>query len=148
MHCSDVRRVQRAGSFLLPIDAASAFPLFTAEGERKWVPGWNPEVLGDAQEPGMVFLTGSDEERTIWTVLESDQTALRHRYSRVTPSSRAGIVEVMLTREAPNCRVHVRYDLTALPGAPESALDGYSQESFDSMMVAWQSMIERQLPAQ
>lgn len=148
MHFRDVRRVQRAGSFSLPMNAASAFPLFTAEGERHWVPGWSPEMLGDAQEPGMVFLTGTDDERTIWTVLESDQAALRHRYSRVTPGSRAGIVEVKLTEDGPNCRVHVRYDLTALPGAPESALDGYSQDSFDAMMVAWRSMIEQQLPAQ
>lgn len=101
-------RALRSGSFTLDLCPRDAFWLFTADGEREWVPGWSPTLLGPAeQEPGLVFLTGEDREFTVWTVLESDPNTLRHRYSRVTPAIRAGTVEVTLVGEAGGCRVYI-----------------------------------------
>lgn len=137
----EICRVRRSGSFQLDLDAGDAFPLFTAEGERDWVPGWSPTVLGPKQEAGLVFLTGTGKENTIWTVLESDRAQLRHRYSQVTPGVRAGTVEVSLSREAAGCCVHVAYDMTALPGASEDALDGYCEPNFDAMLREWRELI-------
>ena len=51
-------RSRRQGSFVLPLPPAQAFDLFTAEGERRWVAGWDPEILSDcgATEPGAFTL--------------------------------------------------------------------------------------------
>jgi hypothetical protein len=139
--------VRSSGSFLIPIEPKDAFPLFTAEGERAWVPGWSPDILGAGpQEPGLVFLTDGGE-RTIWTVIESDETRLRHLYSRVTPGVRAGTVEVRLSPEGSMSRIHVSYDMTALPEAGEEALAPYSPVRFQDMLNEWQSLIGHWLEA-
>jgi hypothetical protein len=138
-------RARRSGSFVLDLKPNDAFLLFTAEGERAWVPGWSPSILGSGrQEAGLVFLT-DEGEYTIWTVIESDEEQLRHRYSRVTPSVRAGIVEVRVVPEGSMSRVIVSYDMTALPGAGAAALEPYSTENFHNMLDEWRSLIEQAL---
>jgi hypothetical protein len=140
------RRVENSGSFLLSIAAKDAVFLFTAEGERQWVPGWAPHVLGSGdQRKGLVFLTGQGSDLTIWTVIDSDFEGGRHLYSRVTPGVRAGLVEVRVSQEGSGSRVDVSYDMTALPGAAEDALAPYEGERFDAMLDEWQSLIEQAL---
>ena len=43
-------------SFRLEAPLASVFPLFTAEGERSWAPGWEPVILSGAVERGIDHL--------------------------------------------------------------------------------------------
>ena len=92
------RQLVASGIFELSVPPNEAFPLFTAAGEERWIDEWRPTYLGpkEPQSKGLVFITGSADERTIWTVLETDRTKGRLAYSRVTPESRAGIVEVEL----------------------------------------------------
>jgi hypothetical protein len=136
------RRERRKGQIELPLPAEAAFKLFTAEGERLWVPGWSPEVLGPVpQAPGLVFLTGEGAERTIWTVIESDPSRGLLLYSRVTPGSRAGLVEVRLTGENGRTRVDVSYDLTALSAEGVSSLEAYSAPRFADMLETWHALI-------
>ncbi|MBA3677177.1 MAG: SRPBCC family protein [Sphingosinicella sp.] len=135
-------RISRQGHFLLNLPAEAAFNLFTAEGERTWVPGWNPVILGDIpQERGLIFLTGTGEEFTIWTVLETDPEAMRLSYSRVTPASRAALVSVSLAPDGEGCRVDVGYDITALSPDAASSLDAYSETKFQQMMGDWRDLI-------
>jgi len=139
------RREIRSGHFTLDLAIHDAFKLFTAEGERLWVPDWSPTVLGALpQAPGLVFLTGSGADHTIWTVLtsECDATGGCARYSRVTPGSRAGTVDVRLTAvSAQSTRVGVSYDLTALSPDGERALDAYDAPRFAEMLQSWLALI-------
>lgn len=147
MQTSSHHRVERRGEFLIAMPEAEALKLFTAAGERLWVPGWDPVILGSLpQHDGLVFLTGSGAEQTIWTVLLSDRDAGLVRYSRVTPGSRAGTVEVVVTAEGAGSRVRVSYDLTALGPDGDQALEAYSDENFAAMMAQWKDLIDR-MPA-
>lgn len=139
-------RARSSGSFLIPIPPDDAFGLFTAEGEMLWVPGWSPDIFGPSpQQPGLVFLTGPEEQRTFWTVIQSDRQEKRHRYSRVTPSQHAGLVDVHLTAEQGGSRVHVAYDLTALPGCDATVLEPYFEPAFFAMLEEWRELILRAL---
>lgn len=134
------RRVRSSGGFELPLSATEAFDLFTAEGERRWVPGWSPDILGPLpQHPGLVFQTEAHGHKTIWTVIESDPASLRHLYSRVTPGHTAGTVEVRLHPAGSACRVDVSYNMTAL--ADDHALAPYVGEAFQAMLAEWQALI-------
>src|SRR5688572_6836881 len=44
-------------SFRLDAPLARVMPLFTAEGERSWAPGWEPVILSGDVERGSAFLT-------------------------------------------------------------------------------------------
>jgi hypothetical protein len=138
----DRRRISSFGSFELPLTPEEAFGLFTAEGERDWVPGWEPEILGPLpQRPGLVFLTNMHGVQTIWTVLESDPARLTHRYSRVTPGHSAGIVEVELFRTEFGCRVGVSYQMTGLSPDAQPYLAGHSGKEYLDMLEQWRELI-------
>lgn len=54
------RHVTFEGGFEVGAPAEDVFPLFSPEGERAWVPGWDPELLyppGVTWERGLVFRT-------------------------------------------------------------------------------------------
>jgi hypothetical protein len=128
------------GRFELPIPASEAIEYFTPEGERRWVPGWNPTYpTGEASEsPGTVFTTSHGEIETVWVIERIDRTRNTSAYARITPAHHAGTVRVGC-EDQPNrqCIVTVDYDMTALiPSHPE-ILDAYDDDSFKAMMNEW-----------
>lgn len=141
-------RTRQKGSFTLPIRPNEAFELFTAEGERRWVEGWEPVVLSDcgALKPGALFLTDHGGEQTVWTVIEVDRLAGRLLYSRVSPGRRAGTVGVRLADDGDGTRVHVAYDITALGAEGEPAVASMDAAGFAAMLADWKRLIERSLP--
>lgn len=124
-------------------------PLLTPEGERLWVPGWDPEpVTPAARVPavGGVFVTGSGAERTFWTVVGVTDRELR--YARVTPGSRVGVVDVALTPEGGDpevTSVRVRYSYVALGPQGERALAELSEERFAAAIEGWRAPLQRLL---
>ena len=137
-------RSRRQGRFDLAIPAARAFDLFTAEGERQWVVGWDPVILSacGALSPGAVFLTNHGGEATIWTVIAADRVAGRLHYSRVSPGRRAGTVEVTISPAKSGSSIHVAYDMTALGPDGEAVVAAMDEPAFAAMLGEWKNRIE------
>jgi len=127
----------------LPLEPERCFPLFTPGGEREWVPDWDPTFLHDGPSAvGTVFLTGHGGEETIWTVVDMDAAAGRARYSRVTPGSRAVLVEVLCRPVDPGgTEVTVTYHLTALTASGVDYIGGFVGPAFAEMIEAWRTLI-------
>lgn len=140
-------RTRQQGTIDLPVAADEAFDLFTAEGERRWVPGWNPVILSacGCQEPGAVFLTDHGGEHTIWTVIEADRQLGRLRYSRVSLGQRAGTVRVDITPSGSGSQIAVAYDLTALGPGGAAVVRTMERGGFAVMLAEWRRMIVRSL---
>jgi hypothetical protein len=139
--------VVRQHAFQLPIPAPRALQLFTPEGEKAWVPNWNPRFLhpsDGAPEIGAVFVTQSDSDtsETIWLVLEHDRSVGQLSYARISPTSRLARVDVSVTAESDrSCRVCVAYEYTALSEAGNTYLMGFTQEYFRSYIDSWRVLI-------
>jgi hypothetical protein len=128
------------GRFELPIPASEAIEYFTPEGERRWVPGWNPDYpAGEAAETaGTVFVTSHGDIETIWVVDSIDRTAHTSAYSRITIGHHAGTVKVDCTDQAGGgCLVTVNYEMTNLNPQQPEMLDAYNESSFKAMMNEW-----------
>jgi hypothetical protein len=128
------------GRFELPIPAGEAIGHFTPEGERSWVPGWNPSYpAGEAAETaGTVFITSHGDIDTIWVIESIDRTANTSAYSRITVGHHAGIVKVECTDQSGGgCLVTVSYDMTNLNPHNLDMLDAYNESSFKAMMSEW-----------
>ena len=133
-----------SGQFELELPAQEAIKLFTPEGERRWVDGWNPTYpAGEASEtPGTVFITAHGETQTVWLIQTIDTGECTVAYSRVTPEQHAGTVRVSCDDNPHGgCAVTVTYDMSLLPGGDTSALDQYDDHHFDAMMSHWASAI-------
>ena len=128
-------RAVRQGCFQLPCSPATALPLFTPEGERRWVDGWHPEYLsGASDEVGAVWRTSHGEDTT-W--ITTDRDGDRVRYARISNKGTAGLVEVLCSPAAGGTRVQVTYDLTACTAAGVDALQRFATH-FDDMLEHWQ----------
>jgi hypothetical protein len=133
-----------SGHFDLPLSANAAIGFFTREGERDWVPGWNPVYPGgqSSETPGTVFTTDVGGVETIWLVHEIDRANCRAAYVRVTPNRHAGIVCVRCSDGLDGtCRVDVTYEMSLLPGADPNVLDAYRQDSFQAMLDEWAAAV-------
>lgn len=116
---------------------AAALAAFTPEGERTWVPDWEPEYPAPDRRvgPGAVFRTSHGERTTTWVVVDQDDGGVR--YARVTPEVSAGTVAVsVLLAEPTQTRLRVSYDLTALSPAGRRELDAFAAD-YPAYMAGW-----------
>jgi hypothetical protein len=134
------------GHFTLPLPVASAVPLFTPEGERRWAgPSWDPvypipDAARDDSAPGTVFTTESAGGAATWIVLERREDGMS--YARVAPDRIAGTISVHCAQAATPelTRVTVRYDVTSL--GPDGV--GFVEEleaGFDAFLEEWRREI-------
>jgi len=136
------RRV--SGRFELPICAADAISFFTPEGERSWVPGWNPTYPAGAmsEDPGTVFITSHTGIETVWIVEGIDRARHTSSYARVTMGHHAGTVRVRCNDQPDDrCVVTVDYDMTAFTPSRPATFDAYNDDSFAAMMVEWATRV-------
>jgi hypothetical protein len=127
-------------SFRLEAPLARVFPLFTAEGERSWAPGWEPVILSGAAERGSAFVTRAHSGiETTWIVADYRPAEGRVSYARLAQGSNIGLVDVTCTEaEGGGTVVTVRYTLT---GVSESGLtfvrEFLEPEHYSRMIEEW-----------
>jgi hypothetical protein len=141
--------VEHTGTLRVPLPLARAFPLFTPEGERAWVPGWEPVYLFPRQpsaDAGTVFTTRHGDEETHWVVLRHAPAEGVAEYARFAPATRAGTVRVECTPTgAGETTVRVGYALTALTPAGNAVLAALTPAAFAAMLAEWEELIRRSL---
>jgi hypothetical protein len=133
------------GYFTLPLPVASAVPLFTPEGERRWAgSSWDPvyairETVSDGAAHGTVFTTESDGGEATWIVLERRDDGMS--YARVAPGRIAGTIMVRCSRSGQDeTRVTVQYDVTSL--GPEGVDFVRELEAgYDAFLQEWRREI-------
>jgi hypothetical protein len=137
--------VDRSGELTLPLPLGHAFPLFSPEGERAWVPGWDPDYLHPdhpSNAPGTLFRTTHNGEDTLWLVLTYNPTEATARYGRFSPASRVGTVQVYCQADAPDrTRVSISYSLTAITPTGNAVLAALTPERYSAMLRDWQEAI-------
>lgn len=139
--------VDRSGELTLELPLGHVFPLFSPEGERAWVEGWDPEYLHPghpSNDPGTVFRTSHRRETTVWLILRYDPHLAEAWYGRFTPGSRAGTVAVRCHDEGPSrTRVTVSYSLTSLSPSGNAVLKRLTAGAYTAMLKTWRTAIHR-----
>lgn len=91
--------ISHTSAFDLAVPIDELFPLFSPEGEKLWVPGWDYENVVGTTEPSedYVFLTRSHdhaEARAIWVVKKYVPADHFIELYRIEPEQKAGLVRV------------------------------------------------------
>jgi hypothetical protein len=145
------RQVRRIGSFELPCDAEVAFPLFSPEGERNWVTGWDPRPVFPeriAFDRDTVFRQGQGDDDAVWMIVDVDWKTRRAEYVRVAPDSHTAHIDVKVERlDGERSEVTVSYTVTAFGANVEALLQTFSEEAFADKMRDWQERIRSFLRA-
>jgi hypothetical protein len=140
-------QVVREGSFELNTGADRALLLFTPEGERSWVKGWDPKPVYPPQddvafETNAVFRVDEGGERSLWTIVEADLQEHIAEYIYVVEGEQVSRVRVQiqpLSRE--HCRVWVCYVHTATSEEGLHFVASVTEESYAQKMRDWQRMV-------
>ncbi|MEV0661230.1 hypothetical protein ACIBI3_09275 [Actinomadura luteofluorescens] len=141
-------RHRLTGGLTVALPPGEAFHLFTAQGERRWAPHWEPSFPAPAADdaaPGTVFQTPDHDhgQTTTWIVVDAIP-GRRIRYARVTPGVSAGTVSVVLDEAGDHSRVTVSYELTALSSDGAVHLRRFA-DGYAAFLDAWQDAIAETL---
>jgi Polyketide cyclase / dehydrase and lipid transport len=139
--------VTQMRTFHLDAPLAQVFPLFTANGERAWAPGWEPRILSGAEERGSAFITTAHNGGIVTWIVTDYRPAQGHvSYARLVQESNIGLVDVSCTQARGGTDVSVRYTLTAVSEAGESFVAQFlSEEHYTKMIEEWQASTRKAL---
>ena len=93
------------------------WPLFGADKERVWAPGWNPVFVWPVNaidQEGMVFKVSRGDKTAVWVNTAFDRAAKRIQYVYVLPDVVVAVITLQLAPIAQSTRVAVTYSRTAL----------------------------------
>jgi hypothetical protein len=127
-------------SFRLEAPLARVMPLFTAEGERSWAPGWEPVMLSGAVERGSAFSTRAHSGiETTWIVVDYRPAEGHASYARLAQGSNIGLVDVICTAVAGDAtEVSVRYTLTGVSEQGRAFVREFLEpEHYSRMIEEW-----------
>jgi hypothetical protein len=103
-----------------------AWPLFGAEKERLWAPGWDPRFLWPrmpSDQSGAVFTIAHGDKTAIWVTTAFDEAdKSRVQYAYVIPDVLVTLITLKLTPLGKSTLVAVTYERTALTAAANEAV--------------------------
>ncbi len=142
-----MKSVRRSKSFELPASIADLFPLFSPEGEKQWVPGWDYENLMGITElsEDYIFLTKTHDHGkadAIWIVKRYDPAAHFVQFYKIEPGEKIGVVSVQCTElETRRTAVQVTYKYTALSATGETFVAEFSESAYAKFIAEWQRLL-------
>ena len=142
-----MKSISHTNAFELDQPIADVFPLFSPEGEKAWVPGWDYEnVMGEAELcEDYVFVTRSHDHATtdaIWLVKRYVPEAWLIQFYRVEPGVKVGVVTVQCSKmDESKTQVQVTYAYTPLSDKGQKFLDGFTSEYFKQYIEEWKELL-------
>jgi len=142
-----MKSISHTRAFEIAQPVAKLFPLFSPEGEKYWVPGWDYDnVMGTTELcEDYVFLTKTHDHGTtdaIWLVKKYDRQAWLVEFYKIEPGDKAGVVTVQCTElGAARTNVEVTYKYTALSATGERFVEGFTEAAYAEFIAEWQTLL-------
>lgn len=144
----DSLSVSYTAGFEMGRKAETLFPLFSPEGERLWVPGWEYEdIMGTTTlHEDYVFLTKTHDHAAIdavWIVKHCDPETFNVQYYKIEPGEKVGIVTVVCTPlDDSSTRVDVTYTYMGLSERGNRFIEHYTKENHEDFIKEWKALLE------
>ena len=139
--------VKHTASFEICQPVKKLFPLFSAEGEKLWVPGWNYENLmgGTDLHEDYVFLTKSHDHAAsdaIWLVKRYEPEDYLVQFYKVEPDEKIGIIEVRcFEQNESQTKVQVTYEYIGLSATGNEFISNFSSSKYKEFMAEWDTLL-------
>ena len=133
------------------VPIADIFPLFSPEGEKHWVPGWDyKNVMGTTElSDDYVFLTKTHDHGTsdaIWIVKKYDPKLHFVQFYKIEPGEKIGVVTVKCTElEASKTMIRVTYKYLALSKGGEEFITVFNESTYEEFIDEWQKLLTNYL---
>lgn len=139
--------IKRTGTVDMALSAVEAFSLFNAEGERRWVAGWNPRYVysdGPSVGEGVVFQTTRSGGATeTWVQTRHDPAAGFASFVRVVPDHHVATVDVDVKPAGElRSQATVTYRMISLSSDGDEFVRAFDS-AFEDFMAHWAEAIQR-----
>jgi hypothetical protein len=144
----DSPSVSYTAGFEVDQNAETLFPLFSPEGEKLWVPGWDyKNIMGTTTlHEDYVFLTESHDHAAVaavWIVKHYDPEAYHVQYYKIEPGEKVGIVRVVCTPlNDSSTRVDVTYTYIGLSERGNRFTANFTKEDYEDFIREWKELLE------
>jgi hypothetical protein len=134
--------------FLMNQTAGVLFPLFSPEGEKLWIPGWDYEnVMGKTGlHENYVFLTKSHDHgvsEAIWIVSKYLPEEYTVQYYKIEPGEKIGVVTVRCDQaDHTSTRVEVTYKYIGLSESGNQFIEQFTKKDYDDFIGEWKVLLE------
>ena len=143
-----MNRVRHSADYQLDQPADILFPLFSAEGEKLWVPGWDYEnVMGtnDLHED-YIFVTKNHDHaasNAIWLVKRYQPGEYLVEFYKVEPEEKVGVITVKCSAlSEAKTNVSVRYEYIALSEKGNDFIRSFTSQVYKDFIGEWQQLLE------
>lgn len=142
-----MKSITHTKAFKMNVPIADIFPLFSPEGEKHWVPGWDYEnVMGTTElSDDYVFLTKTHDHGTsdaIWIVKKYDPKLHFVQFYKIEPGQKIGVVTVKCTElEASKTMIRVTYKYLALSKGGEEFITVFNESTYEEFIDEWQKLL-------
>ncbi len=146
---SKMKSVIHTKTFQVDVPIDTLFPLFSPEGEKYWVPGWDyKNIMGTTVlAEDYVFVTENHDHgasEAIWIVKAYDPDTYRVQFYKVEPGHKVGIITVECFAESGTLTtVKVSYKYTALSTAGEEFILGFGEVEYEKFIDEWKELLVR-----
>ncbi|MFO7709424.1 MAG: hypothetical protein R6V84_14750 [Desulfobacterales bacterium] len=142
-----MKSISHTKAFTMFVPIAKLFPLFTPEGEKEWVPGWDYEnVMGTSDlSEDYVFLTKKHDHgssNAIWIVKKYDSTSHFVQYYKIEPKTKIGIISVKCV-ELGTAKTEIQgtYKYLSLSKNGEVFVSKFSEKVYKEFIGEWQKLL-------
>lgn len=142
-----MNRVEHSKKFRINQPVDILFPLFSAEGEKLWVPGWDYEnIMGTTKlHEDYIFVTRTHDHaasEAVWLVKKYDPESHFIQLYKVEPGDKVGIITAACTRvEERLTEVEVTYQYIGLGDAGNAFIDGFTQDFYENFIGEWERLL-------
>ena len=142
-----MKSIRHTKAFEMDLPIVELFPLFSPEGEKHWVPGWDYEnVMGTTElSEDYVFLTKTHDHGTsdaIWIVKKYDPKLHFVQFYKIEPGEKIGVVTVKCTElEASKTMIRVTYKYLALSKGGEEFITVFNESTYEEFIDEWQKLL-------
>lgn len=144
-----MRTVSHIASFELSVPIDRLFPLFSPEGERLWLPGWDYEnVMGTTElAEDYVFLTKSHDHATadaVWIAKRYEPENHFVQFYKIEPGEKIGVISVRCEAlETDRTSVEVNYEYRALSDSAKKFVAEFDEAAYTEFIAEWETLLTR-----
>ncbi len=139
--------IKHTAGFDIDQPIGQVFPLFSPEGEKRWVPHWDYDnVMGTTElSEDYVFLTRSHDHaatEAIWLVKRYLPEAWLIQFYRVEPEDKIGVVTVQCSEMGEDgTHVEVTYEYIAISDKGREFVDSFTIGSYEKFISEWKDLL-------
>ena len=142
------RTITHTAAFEINQRTEELFALFSPEGERLWVPGWDYENLMDSTglHDDYVFRTKNHDHagsEAIWIVKKYEPDIYRVQYYKIEPGEKVGAICVHChPLEKESTRVEVTYTYIGLSDSGNRFIGSFDRPAYEEFIGEWQTLLK------